>query len=79
MKTFFFVCFALHLIFDRKNWLIMDVKIFIQDFLYLGFSESPGPPFPKSCVRYWLPPAICLRMVNHLKAVNYPANSDGLQ
>ena len=43
----FFVCFALHLTFDRKNGLIVDVKIFIQDFLILRFSESPAPPFSK--------------------------------
>ena len=41
---FLFVCYALHLTFDRKNGLIVDVKIFIQDFLILRFSESPAPP-----------------------------------
>ena len=37
--------FGLHLTFDRKNGLIVGVKVFILDFLILRFSESPGPPF----------------------------------
>ena len=43
MKTFFF-SFGLHVTLDRKNELILGVKIFILDFLILKFSESPGPP-----------------------------------
>ena len=45
-------------------------KNLILNFLDLRFSESPGNSFRKSCIRYWLPPAICLRMVYHLKVGN---------
>ena len=37
----------------QKNRLILGKIIFILIFVLLKFSEVPGPPFSKSCVRYW--------------------------
>ena len=45
---------GIHLSLGRKTDLVLGWKIFILVFINLKFSEFPGSPFRKSCVRYRL-------------------------
>ena len=53
MKTFFFF-FGLQLILGRKTNLVWAGKFSFWSLLFSNFLNFLGPPFRKSCVRYWL-------------------------